>query len=367
MDPSHGFVGHVPAPSTASHGSRVVNPMEWELDRGLKLRMGVALALVVALPIAFVYAFVFAANTIGVELLQWATERPWNGEFYANPLVVVGAVAVGFAAQFAFGTAVALRAVDARRVDSESHPDLVGRVERLAQVADAPAPDVAVSRSDVPNGFAVGARPSQATIVVTRGLLDTLDDDELDAVLAHELAHVKNRDVAVMSLSYFLPSLTYLVAMAAYAVLKGMFYVVGGLEDVDGDGAKGVLVAIVVLTVSAIVTLAISVAFWLASYLLFRVLSQYREYAADRGAAAITGDPTALASALRTVDDEMSEAPDSDLREIDGGLEALYVAPVDTYQFGEDRDLLSSDLFPSTHPDTTDRIERLQAMAGERP
>ena len=340
--------------------------MEWELDRGLKRRMAVALVLVVALPVAFVYTFVFAANTIGVELLQWATERPWNGEFYANPLAVVAAVAVGFAVQYAFGTSVALRAVDARRVDRESHPELVGRVERLAQIADAPTLDVAVSRSGVPNAFAVGARPSRATIIVTRGLLDVLDDDELDAVLAHELAHVKNRDVAVMSLSYFLPSLTYVVALAAYFVLKGMFYVVGGLEDVDGDGAKGVLVAIVVLTVSAVVTLAISVMFWLASFLLFRVLSQYREHAADHGAAAITGDPTALASALRTVDDEMSDAPDRDLREIDGGLEALYVAPVDTYQFGEDRDLLSSDIFPATHPSTDERIERLRGLAGEQ-
>ena len=340
--------------------------MEWELDRGLKVRMGVALALVGLLPVAFVYAFVFATNTVGTALLELATERPWNGRFYVNPVAVVAAVAVGFAVQFVVGDSVALRAVDARRVDRESDPDLVGRVDRLAQVADAPTPEVAVSRSGVPNAFAIGPRPSRATVVVTEGLLDALDDDELDAVLAHELAHIRNRDVAVMSLSYFLPSLTYLVAMGAYFVLKGVFYVVGGMDDVDGDGAKAVAVAIVVLVASALVTLAISAMFWVASFLLFRVLSQYREHAADRGAAAITGDPAALASALRTVDDEMSDAPDRDLREIDGGLEALYIAPVDTYQFGEDRDLLSSDLFPATHPDTTERVERLQELAGEQ-
>lgn len=340
--------------------------MEWERDRGLTVRMGIALVLVVVLPVAFVYAFVFAANTVGVELLARATEKPWNGRFYVNPLAVVAAVAVGFAAQFVFGDSVALRSVDARRVDRESHPDLLARVERLAQTADAPTPRVAVSRSSVPNAFAIGARPSKATVVVTEGLLEALDGDELDAVLAHEIAHVRNRDVAVMSLSYFLPALTYLVAIAAFYVLKGVFYALGGLEDTDGDGAKGVLVAIAVLVVSAVVTLAISALFWLASFLLFRVLSQYREYAADRGAAAITGDPAALAAALRDVDDEMSDAPDRDLREIDGGLEALYVAPVDTYQFDADRDLLSSDIFPATHPSTEERIERLREMTGER-
>ncbi|QPV63866.1 M48 family metalloprotease [Halosimplex litoreum] len=340
--------------------------MEWEPDRGLTARMALALALVAVLPVAFVYAFVFAANTVGVELLAWATEEPWNGRFYVNPLLAVGAVAVGFVAQFALGDAVALRSVDARRVDREDYPDLVARVDRLAQVADASTPRVAVSRSSVPNAFAVGARPSKATVVVTEGLLDALGDDELDAVLAHEIAHVRNRDVAVMSLSYFLPSLTYFVAIAAFYVLKGVFYVGGGLDDVDGDGAKGVVVAIAVLVVSALVTLAISVMFWLASFLLFRVLSQYREHAADRGAAALTGDPAALASALRVVDDEMSDAPDRDLRAIDGGLEALYVAPVDTYQFGEERELLSSDIFPATHPSTEERVQRLEEMVGER-
>ena len=340
--------------------------MDWERDRGLKVRIGVALALVALLPVAFAYAFVFAVNAVGLDLLAWASERPYNGRVYVEPWLAVGAVAVGFLGQFALGDSVALRSVDARRVDADDYLDLTRRVERLAQVAGVETPGLAVSRSDVPNAFAIGARPSTATVVVTEGLLDTLADDELDAVLAHELSHVKNRDVTVMSLSYFLPSLTYLVAIVAFYVLKGVFYVGGGLDDVDGDGAKGVLVAIVVLVVSALVTLAISALFWAASFLLFRVLSQYREHAADRGAAAITGDPLALASALRTVDEEMSDLPDRDLRSLDGGLEALYVAPVDTYQFDADRELLSSDIFPATHPDTAERVERLQELAGDR-
>jgi heat shock protein HtpX len=120
---------------------------------------------------------------------------------------------------------------------------------------------------------------------------------------------------------------------------------------------------VLVLVVSAVCTLLVSAAFWVGSFLLFRLLSRYREYAADRGAAAITGDPVALASALRTLDDRMSALPDEDLRAVDGGVEALYVAPIDDYQFAEDHELISSDLFPATHPSTAERIERLGELA----
>jgi heat shock protein HtpX len=201
-------------------------------------------------------------------------------------------------------------------------------------------------------------------VAVTTGLLDTLDEDERDAVLAHELAHVKNRDVSVMTLAYFLPSLTYVVATGAYFVLAGTFRFLGGLYHVDdGDDAKGVVVVVAVLVVSAVCTLLVSAVFWVLSYLLFRILSRYREYAADRGATAITGDPAALASALGTLDDGMSDVPDRDLRAADGGVEALYVAPIDTYQFGDDRELLSSDVFPDTHPPVEERIDRLNEYA----
>lgn len=326
--------------------------------------MAVAIALVALLPIGFVYTLAFAFNAVGAAFFETASGSPLRGPITVDPLVVVAGVALGFAAQYALADRVALRSAGARRVDREARPDLIGRVDRLAQVAGVPTPDVAVSRSDVPNAFAVGVRPSAATIVVTEGLLDALDGEELDAVLAHELSHVKNRDVSVMSMAYFLPTLTYLAAMGALRVLKGLFYVLGSMDDIDGDDAKALLVAAVAITVSAILTMAISALFWVASFALFRILSQYREHAADRGAAAITGNPAALASALRTVDDEMSDLPDRDLRAEDGGLEALYVAPIDTYQFGSDRDLISSDLFPSTHPPTDERIEKLREIAG---
>ena len=339
--------------------------LQWETDRGLQLRMALGLVLVVVLPVAFVYAFVFLMNTVGVALLTFATERPWRGRFYVEPWLVVGAVAVGFLVQYRFGEGSALRAVGARRVDADEYPEVHDALVRLSGTVGVETPDLAVARTDVPNAFAVGRRPGHATVVVTTGLLDLLDAEERDAVLAHELAHVRNRDVSVMTMAYFLPSLAYLVAIGAYLVLVGVFKALSGFRHVDDDGAKGLVVVVVVLVVSAVSTMLVSAAFWVGSFLLFRLLSQYREFAADRGAAAITGSPAALASALRELDDGMGELPDSDLRDADGGVEALYVAPIDDYQFGEDRELISSDLFPATHPPVEERIDRLRELAGE--
>jgi heat shock protein HtpX len=327
--------------------------------------MALALVLVVVLPVAFVYAFVFLMNTVGVALLTFATERPWRGRFYVEPWLVVGAVAVGFLVRYRFGEGSALRAVGARRVDADEYPEVHDALVRLSGTVGVETPDLAVARTDVPNAFAVGRRPGHATVVVTTGLLDLLDAEERDAVLAHELAHVRNRDVSVMTMAYFLPSLAYLVAIGAYLVLVGVFKALSGFRHVDDDGAKGLVVVVVVLVVSAVSTMLVSAAFWVGSFLLFRLLSQYREFAADRGAAAITGSPAALASALGELDDGMGELPDSDLRDADGGVEALYVAPIDDYQFGEDRELISSDLFPATHPPVEERIDRLRELAGE--
>ncbi|MFB6162899.1 MAG: M48 family metalloprotease [Halococcoides sp.] len=338
--------------------------MDWETDRQLQIRMALAVGLLAIMPVAFIYAFVLAINEVGLPLLGWATDRQFYGAVYVEPWLVIGVVLVGFGAQYLLGDRIALRSIGARRVTADQAPELVDRVTRLAQTAGVPAPSVAVSDADVPNAFTVGTRPSTATIVVTRGLLDALDGDELDAVLAHELAHVKNRDVAVMSLAYVVPTITYLVAIVAFGVVRGVGHSLGSLRHGRGNG-RGLLVLVAVVLVSSIVTLAISALFWLGSFTLFRVLSQYREFAADRAAAAMTGAPAALASALATVDDAMSDLPDRDLRAVDGGIEALYVAPIDDYQFGEDRKLISSDVFPATHPDTDERIDRLRDLAGE--
>lgn len=353
--------------------------VDWPRDRGLTGRMAAALVLVVVLPFAFAWAALLTTNTVGLWLLELTTDalaalelvadRPWNGRVTLDLLVLVGVVAAGFIVQYLLAERTALRSVDARTVSAEEYPEVHAALTRLARVADVPKPTLAVAETEVPNAFTVGVDPSDATVVVTEGLLATLDERERDAVLAHEVAHVRNRDVAVLSMAYFLPALTYAVATLAYLVLVGVFYVLGsgsGVHLVDDDSGGAAGVALFVLITSAVCTLLVSAAFWIGSFLLFRVLSQYREFAADRGAVAITGDPTALVSALQRLDQGMRAVPDEDLRSVDGGLEALYVVPIDSHQFEPERDLVSSDMFPDTHPTVRQRVRRLETMAREQ-
>ncbi|WP_434522240.1 M48 family metalloprotease [Halorubrum sp. AS12] len=334
-------------------------------DRGLRIRMLVATALVVALPFAFVYVFVFLINAVGLPLLEWANERPYTGEVYVDPVFLAVVVLGGLAVQYRYGPDTVLRSVGARRVSADEYPELRAAVTRLAAQADVPVPDIAVKRTELPNAFAVGTS-GDGTVVVTTGLLDRLDGEELDAVLAHELSHLANRDASLMTVAWVLPTVTYYVAALAFYVLYGLFKLLqfgGGGGGGDRDG-RALAVGLVVITVSALLTLTVSAMFWVGSVLIHRVLSRYREYAADRGAAEITGSPAALASALRTVDEAMPEVPDRDLRELDGGAEALYLAPLEARAFG-DKELVSTDVFPETHPPTRERIARLRELAGE--
>jgi len=158
-----------------------------------------------------------------------------------------------------------------------------------------------------------------------------------------------------MTVAWVLPTVTYYLAALAFYVLYGLFKLLsfGGGSGGDRDG-RALAVGIVVITVSALVTLTVSAMFWCGSVLIHRVLSRYREYAADRAAAEITGSPAALASALDALDESMPEVPDRDLREFDGGAEALYVAPLESRAFG-DKELVSTDVFPETHPPTRER------------
>jgi len=294
--------------------------MEYETDWGLRIRMALALAGLGILYAAFVGALI-----------------AWLGRS-SLPLVVLGGVAfVGL--QYRYSDEIALRAVDATRVEDGEYADVRARLERLARTADLPPPDLAVIDSEVPNALATGQSPGSATVCVTTGLVETLEDRELDAVLAHELAHVRNRDAALLTVVAGL-------ATAASLVVRRFWWFGDGADGGDGGGGDSG-------TPWFLVFVAVSLVTWIGSYLLIRALSRHREYAADRGAAAITGDPAALASALTTIEDDVGGTPEADLRS-GVGANALYVVPYDGIDAAE---LLR------THPPTGRRVERLRELS----
>jgi heat shock protein HtpX len=288
--------------------------MEWKTDWGLRGRMGFTMFLLFALYIVFA----------GV-LLQFAG--------LATMALFMGAFLF---AQYFFSDKIALYSMGAKEVSEEEYPELHATIGRLAQQADLPKPTVAVADSRVPNAFATGRSPSHATVAVTSSIMDTLDREELEGVLAHELAHVKNRDVMVMTIASFLSSIAFLV------VRWGWLFGGGG----RGEGNQQVPIYVAIIA---------SLVVWVLSFLLIRALSRYREYAADRGGAIITGRPSALASALMKIDGRMDKVPDDDLRE-QSEMNAFFIIPIKSGVVGR--------LF-STHPTTENRIERLREMQRE--
>ena len=238
-------------------------------------------------------------------------------------VVLLGAMALG---QLWLSERLALRAMHARVVSAQDAPGLHALVERLAIQADVPMPRVAISDLPVPNAFAMGRSPKHATVCVTQGLLQILERNELEAVLAHEVGHIKNRDVALMTMASFFASLASLVAQVA---------AFGGLGGRDRDSGPGLAVILLV-----------SVAVYFLSYFLMLALSRYREFAADRSAALVTGRPSALASALR----RLSAAPQQDLREV-ASMQAFFIVPP--------RAKSSFSKLFATHPPTEERIARL--------
>jgi heat shock protein HtpX len=269
--------------------------------------MALTMFLLFALYIVFIGVLSEFANLLGIVL-------------------VMGAFSVG---QFFFSDKLTLWSMGAKKVTEDEYPDLHRKLGRLSQQADLPKPTVAVVDSKVPNAFATGRSQKNAAVAVTTGLMNTLDDDELEGVLAHELAHVKNRDMMVMTVASFLSTIAFLV------VRWGWWF--GG----DDEGQPQVWVAI-----------AASLVVWIVSFVLIRALSRYREFAADRGGATITGKPAALASALMTIDGKMSKVPKRDIRE-QSEMNAFFIIPFKGDFIGK--------IF-STHPSTEKRVERLRDL-----
>jgi heat shock protein HtpX len=253
-------------------------------------------------------------------------------------LVIAGGVLV---VQLLFSDRLALAAMGARVTTPDEAPELHRMIERLCQLADLPKPRIAVADVDMPNAFAAGRSQKASTVCVTTGLMARLEPRELEAVMAHELSHVANRDVMVMTVASFLATVAGLVIrFGLYSGMAG-----GGRRD-NGNAAAMFFIVLIV-----------SVAVYVISFLLLRALSRYREYAADRGAAIMTGAPAQLAAALTKISGAMARIPTKDLRAAEP-MNAFFIAPVRAPGFS-----LSS-LF-ATHPPTDLRIQRLLAMQGE--
>jgi heat shock protein HtpX len=235
---------------------------------------------------------------------------------------------------------LALAASGAKVVEREQAPELHAMVERLCAMADLPKPRIAVIDTDVPNAFATGRSPKHAAVAVTRGLWQRLEPQEIEGVLAHELSHVANRDVLIMTVASFFAMLAGL--LTRFGLYSGMF---GGGRSRDNNSVP---VWLIVLLVSVIT--------YFLSQILILAISRYREYAADRGSALITGTPEHLMSALQKIASDMFRIPQRDLREVEG-MNAFFIIPTSVKSAG-------AQLF-MTHPPLEKRLAALAEIARE--
>ncbi len=287
----------------------------WYRDTGLQARMFVVMGLLAALYLAFMAAL-------------WAA----GVNFFVIMLIAGGMLFV----QYYFSDKLVLASMGAREVGPDEAPELHAMIARLAQQMDLPMPKVAIVHTDIPNAFATGRNPKNAVVCVTTGIMNRLDYAELEAVLGHELTHVKNRDVQVITIASFFAT------VASFIMQWGLWLGMGGSRDREDRGAN----AFVLVYLASVLT-------WIISFFLIRALSRYRELAADRGAAIITGAPSQLASALIKISHGMARIPEQDLRRVET-MNAFFIVPAlkaDTL----------AELF-STHPSLERRLAQLQEL-----
>jgi heat shock protein HtpX len=258
-------------------------------------------------------------------------------------------VGIGFALIFAGGLAlfqwytsdkVALLASGAKVVTPEQEPRLHEMVDRLCAMADLPKPRVAVIDTEMPNAFATGRSPKHSAVAVTRGLLERLEPREVEGVVAHELSHIGNRDVTIMTVASFFAMLAAI--LTRIGLYSGMF---GGRNRDSGGGAPVWLILLLV-----------SIVTYVLSWVLMMAISRYREYAADRGAALITGAPENLMSALQKIASRMVQIPQRDLREVER-MNAFFIVPTNVKA-------RAAELF-MTHPPLEKRLAALSQIARE--
>src|SRR5437588_5672432 len=299
----------------------MARPTSFGRDPGLQVRMLLTLFLL-GLVYAVLIGVLFAAGTGAVTIA-----------------VIAGAL---FLIQFFTSDKIALLSMGARVVGPGDGPQaqrLHAIIERLCIQANLPKPRIAIAETAMPNAFAIGRSPKTATVCATTGILDLLSDAELEGVLGHELTHVQNRDVLVMTIASFFASI------AAFITQMG-FWFGGAFGGDDNDSGPAFIVVILV-----------SAAVYVVSWLLLQALSRYREFAADRGSAILTGRPSALISALMKISGTMDRIPQRDLRAASGELAAFYIFPPKAKRS-------ISSLF-STHPPLEARIAALQRLEAQ--
>ncbi len=290
-------------------------------DRGLTFRMFFTMFMLGLVYVAF------------LGLLFWAGISP----------IFIGIIAVAMALfQYYASDRIVLMTTRAKVVTAQEEPKLHAMIERLAAMGDLPKPKkIAVMDTHVPNAFATGRNPKNAVVAVTRGLMNRLNEKEIEAVLAHELTHVKNRDVMVLTWASIIVIMAgYLMQMLFWMSLFGGF---GGRDRGGGGQAMAVMMLVYLGTI---------VIYFLAQILIM-ALSRYREYAADRGGAIITGAPMQLASALTKISNDMYRIPEKDMRQVEHA-NAFFIVPAL-------KGSTVAALF-SSHPPTEKRIARLREM-----
>jgi len=289
-------------------------------DHGLTARMTGAM---------FVLGLLFVVVIVGLMLIV-------RGPF----AIIIGLIGLGIAwYQWYASDSLALRAMRARVVQPHEAPELHAIIDRLCAMADMPKPVVAIAYTDLPNAFATGRSPSRAAVCVTTGIVDRLTVEELEGVLAHEFSHVAHRDVLVMTLASSAGIITGML-------LRGSMYGGFGMFGRRGGNNNGVPVWLIVLLASIVV--------YAISFFAIKMLSRYRELAADRAGAFLTGKPSALANALTKITGDIAAIPQRDLRAAEP-MNAFFIAPAVS---GASRKTLTS-----THPSLEQRLEQLAEIA----
>jgi heat shock protein HtpX len=291
-------------------------------DAGLSLRMLLTTSMLGLLYVLFAVALFYVLNA-GIVLM----------------VVIVGGMAF---VQYFTSDKLALRAAGAKVVERDQAPELHDMIERLCAIADLRKPRVAVIESDVPNAFATGRNQKHAAVAVTTGLWNRLEPKEVEGVLAHELSHIANRDVLVMTVASFFAMIA--AVLTRVGLYSGMFGGMGG----NRDNNNSIPVWLVVLVVSVVT--------YFISQILILAISRYREFAADRGSALITGAPENLMSALQKIASGITQIPQQDLREVEG-MNAFFIIPTNWRKRG-------GELF-MTHPPLEKRLAALSEIARE--